>query len=109
MSSVMVRNRVTQLNVIASLALGAVVVSACSLAGPASAAVSPALLLPTTRAALPLGVPPTFVLKDGRDHMATLEVSASRRTDANGVFPQSAWSRGYETRPDGGRINVRPK
>src|SRR4051812_15651816 len=105
MSPVMARNRLTQL-VIASLALAAVAICACSLPGPASASVSPRLLLPANRAVLPLGVAPTFVLKDGRDHMATLEVSASRGSDANGVFTHPAWSMGYESSPSGGRIKV---
>ena len=104
------RYRLIHQNTIARLAIAAsAVVCACSVPPQASAAVSPTLVAPTRGAVLPRGVPPTFVLKDRNDGIATLEVSASPRTDAAGVFTDVAWSTGYEGRPGGGDIKVSPE
>src|SRR5947208_1147438 len=84
----------------------ALLAAACALPGPASATAPPSLVAPAGRAVLPVGVPPTFVLKDRTHQLAVLEVSASPQTDAHGVFTDPAWSTGYAARPDGGYIRV---
>ena len=89
--------------------LAVMVAYACGVQAPAvSASDSPRSVGPASGAILPLGVPPTFVVRDGRDHIATLEVSASRHTDTDGVFTTPLWSMGYVPRK-GKDITVSPQ
>src|SRR3954467_10172273 len=101
MSLVLVRKRLLHLCVLA--------VCACSLPGPASAAATLRLIAPAGGSALPLGIPPTFVLENGRQDIAMLEVSASSQADANGVFPAPEWSTAYESRTGRRNITVTPQ
>jgi hypothetical protein len=90
------------------LALVAAVLAACCLQPlTASAHESARLAAPTSGAVLPLGVPPTFALRDAQAGMAALEVSDSAQTDAGGVFTHSVWSTGYDGRA-GKEITVSP-
>jgi hypothetical protein len=93
-----------------SLALTLVALAACAGGVQASAATtSPKLVAPANGAILRLGVRPTFVVRDGQDLIATLEVSKSPRTDVNGVFADSVWTMGYDSRPKGKNITVSPE
>src|SRR3954468_2347418 len=100
MSPVVTRHRFTR------LIAGALVLCAFALSGAGSAAASPRLVAPAAGAVLPLGLPPTFVLKGRSSEIPTLEVSATPRTDGHGVFTDPAWSSAFESRPDGGAIRV---
>ena len=92
-----------------AVALTVVLAFACGVQASASAASdSPRSVAPGNGAVLPFAVAPTFVLRDATDHIATLEVSASRHTDADGVFTTSVWSMGYLPRR-GRDIRVSPR
>src|SRR3954447_20887440 len=69
--------------------------------------VSVHLLAPAHRAVVGRGVRPTFVVKDRRGRIGTVEVSDSPRTDATGVFATSLWSTGYVSGAT--RTTVRPE
>src|SRR3954453_17464340 len=100
MSPVVTRHRFTR------LIAGALMLCAFALPGAGSAAASPRLVAPAAGAALPLRVPPAFVLKGRSNQIPTLEVAASVRTDGHGVFADPVWSSVFETRRDGGEIRV---
>jgi hypothetical protein len=61
-------------------------------------------------AVLPVGTPPTFVVRGGKPgDLLYIEVSRSRQADVNGVFTNRAWSMGFESAPGGGRMEVRAR